>query len=487
MPKRYFILLIGLLLFSCSKKQAKHPDIFLLNDLTFTKLASNYQIIPYKNHESQGIVFKNTGKLISGEIFNFSVNKALKAKSLKISFKDIRPGEQKFKLYLNGIYTGKYTNGKYIKLYKKTYNLRIVFLKSENEKLVHAWRDDLIIKLNKQSTNYRISIILETGDEPVVFHHYKKRTFKTNQTKNKKFINQYFSYNGFLSTGVYYRKNIPEKVQYSIRFYDNNTFVLYLMSSLKNKLDKEIFYFGDWNCTKIDSTGVSLNLTGTYNAFNQDINLKFINRKQLALKARLKDNILFFSELLPFVYMDFPDDALVNLKEFLPAVKVEMPYATKQNFTKTKLYPCNKCFVRYKVAKVLQKIQQDLQKQALGLKFFDCYRPYHVQALMFKRFPVKGYVANPVGGSIHNRGLAVDLSIVDSKGRELDMGTGFDDLSFRSNHTYLNFPDTVLQNRIFLKKIMEKYGFSSIRSEWWHYNFKPKHLYPVIDDPILCE
>ena len=96
-------------------------------------------------------------------------------------------------------------------------------------------------------------------------------------------------------------------------------------------------------------------------------------------------------------------------------------------------------------------------------------------------------MADPVGGSIHNRGTAVDLTLVDSTGKELDMGSQYDELSIRSNHGYIGFSDTILQNRKLLRETMNACNFVTIRLEWWHYNHQFARKYPKINDKFPCK
>jgi D-alanyl-D-alanine dipeptidase len=167
-----------------------------------------------------------------------------------------------------------------------------------------------------------------------------------------------------------------------------------------------------------------------------------------------------------------------ELKSLDTTFVYDLRYATTNNFVHKKMYPCSKCFVRREVAIALLKIQKELKKKGLGLKFFDCYRPGKVQKELWKIVPDPRYVADPKKGSMHNRGVAVDLTIVDSNGKELDMGTPFDYFGKKAYHSYRQLPDTVLKNRMFLKTIMEKYGLEPITSEWWHYSYRKK-TYPV--------
>jgi len=168
----------------------------------------------------------------------------------------------------------------------------------------------------------------------------------------------------------------------------------------------------------------------------------------------------------------------VELKTLDSSFVYDLRYATTHNFVHKKMYPCAKCFLRPEVAKALIKIQQELKQKGWRIKLFDCYRPGSVQKKLWQMVPDPHYVANPKKGSMHNRGAAVDLTIVDKNGKELDMGTPFDYFGKKAYHAYQKLPDTVLKNRKFLKNLMLKYGLSPITSEWWHYSYRKKK-YPV--------
>ncbi len=151
-------------------------------------------------------------------------------------------------------------------------------------------------------------------------------------------------------------------------------------------------------------------------------------------------------------------------------IEVAFPYATTANFVKTKLYPCARCFLRPDVATALQQAHTKLQQQGYGgLRVFDCYRPRAIQRKMWQIKPDPHYVANPDKGSDHNRGTAVDLTILDRSGKLLDFGTPFDEFSTKAHHSYLNLLPQVLKNRSLLKSTMASVGFHHIDSEWWHY------------------
>ena len=166
------------------------------------------------------------------------------------------------------------------------------------------------------------------------------------------------------------------------------------------------------------------------------------------------------------------DTTFVNLKDYSKDFVYDMKYATSDNFLKAKVYDCAECFLRLKTVKAIVEANEVFMKMGYKIKFFDCYRPLDIQKKMWKIVPNPSYVANPSKGSIHNRGGAVDITLIDSNGKELDMGTFFDFFGAEASHNYLNLSAEILANRQLLKKIMVENGFNSLDSEWWHYNLK---------------
>lgn len=171
----------------------------------------------------------------------------------------------------------------------------------------------------------------------------------------------------------------------------------------------------------------------------------------------------------------------VELKTINSNIVLDLRYATENNFLEKAVYPAPRCFVLRIVAVKLDSIQTELESMKLGLKVFDGYRPLSVQKMMWDILPDNRYVADPKDGSRHNRGAAVDVSLVDSNGIELEMPTGFDDFTEKASHDYFELKEIVIKNRDILKSIMEKYGFVSLKSEWWHYDLKNYNDYPVVD------
>lgn len=166
------------------------------------------------------------------------------------------------------------------------------------------------------------------------------------------------------------------------------------------------------------------------------------------------------------------DTTFVNLRDYSNDFIYDMKYATEDNFLKAKVYDCAECLLRLKTVKALIAANNDFNKKGYKIKLYDCYRPLSIQKKMWEIVSNPEYVADPKKGSIHNRGGAVDISLVDINGKEVDMGTPFDFFGIRASHNYTMLSNQVKSNRKYLKKIMIKNGFNSFDSEWWHYNLK---------------
>ncbi len=164
------------------------------------------------------------------------------------------------------------------------------------------------------------------------------------------------------------------------------------------------------------------------------------------------------------------DTIFVNLKNYSTDFIYDMRYATTDNFLKAKVYDCAECYLRLKTVKALVQANNAFLKKGFRIKLYDCYRPLDIQKRMWAIVANPEYVANPAKGSIHNRGGAVDISLVDNRGKELDMGTAFDFFGKEAGHNYINLPRKVLRNRMLLKNIMIENNFKIFNSEWWHYN-----------------
>ena len=181
------------------------------------------------------------------------------------------------------------------------------------------------------------------------------------------------------------------------------------------------------------------------------------------------------------------DTTFVKLKDYSTDFVYAMKYATEDNFLKAKVYDCAECFLRLQTVKALVKANTKFMRKGYRIQLFDCYRPLDIQKRMWKIVSNPEYVADPAKGSIHNRGGAVDITLVDVDGKELDMGTSFDFFGPEAGHYFDNLPDEVKENRLLLKRIMQKSGFVSFDSEWWHYNLKNASKEKVSNTKWQCE
>lgn len=184
----------------------------------------------------------------------------------------------------------------------------------------------------------------------------------------------------------------------------------------------------------------------------------------------------------------FAERGYVDVATLSPDIMVSLVYARDDNFTGTVLYDgLDKAWLHPDAAKAIVNAQKRLSLLRPGLRLLikDAARPMSVQRRMFNA--VKGtskanYVANPAkGGGLHNYGVAVDITIVDTDGNELDMGTPVDHLGPEANidreaelvrHGVMS--ESARQNRLLLRRVMRESGFSTIRTEWWHFNLVSK-------------
>ena len=199
---------------------------------------------------------------------------------------------------------------------------------------------------------------------------------------------------------------------------------------------------------------------------------KKINEQEIEVEAQVDTVKKAVSETKKKLksFASLSDTTFVRLADFSDGFSYDLRYATKNNFLKEKVYDCAECYTRVKTAKALIAANKELEKKGVRIKFFDCYRPNSVQYKMWEIVPNPQYVANPKKGSIHNKGGAVDITLETLNGEQLDMGTDFDFFGKRAYHDNFDLPQEILDNRKLLKETMQKHGFWSIRTEWWHYN-----------------
>ncbi|MES2961941.1 MAG: D-alanyl-D-alanine dipeptidase [Pseudomonadota bacterium] len=176
---------------------------------------------------------------------------------------------------------------------------------------------------------------------------------------------------------------------------------------------------------------------------------------------------------------------LIEITEEKFDVILDLRYATSNNVCGHKLYASPFCYLHEAAIPHFEQAIKSAKNLGLKLKIFDGFRPLEVQEYMFNKFPSDdpkgGFISNPTGGVIpHCRGVAIDLTLTDLDGNELDMGTDFDEFSELAFHNCYKISAEAQRNRLILLGLMSAAGFDFYSKEWWHYQlFKPRE-YEVV-------
>jgi D-alanyl-D-alanine dipeptidase len=175
---------------------------------------------------------------------------------------------------------------------------------------------------------------------------------------------------------------------------------------------------------------------------------------------------------------------LVDAITVVPKLRLEIRYATVDNFTHQRLYAHARCLLQAPVAARLAAAQRELRARGLGLLAYDCYRPLSVQKKMWALVPDERYVSDPQKGSRHNRGAAVDVTLVDKRGKPMVMPSAYDDFSERAHRDFAGASDEAAKNRALLEEVMARHGFVGLPTEWWHFDAGEWQSYPLSDEPL---
>lgn len=168
----------------------------------------------------------------------------------------------------------------------------------------------------------------------------------------------------------------------------------------------------------------------------------------------------------------------VRVRDYLPRIDQQLPYATAENFTGRRIYGFTEAYLRYGTVEKLARVCGELEKRGLRLKLWDGFRPVRAQFRLWEVLPDPDYVANPNKGfSAHSRGNTVDVTLVDEQGREIPMPSAFDDFTGKASRDYRDADPTAAANALLLQNAMEKQGFVGLFEEWWH--FRDEDTYPV--------
>lgn len=179
------------------------------------------------------------------------------------------------------------------------------------------------------------------------------------------------------------------------------------------------------------------------------------------------------------------NDDLVELVKLDPGIRLDIRYATANNFTGRQLYDQPRAFLVRPAAEALVQAHRAAQAEGYGLTVFDAYRPWRITKKLWDATPagpLRNYVANPKQGSKHNRGCAVDLSLhrIDT-GQLVEMPSGYDEFTKRAHRDFMDSSPEAIANRTRLQRWMESQGFRGISNEWWHFDFAGWEAFPILD------
>ncbi len=326
-----------------------------------------------------------------------------------------------------------------------------------------------IYKIDGKPANF--AFVYNTENKTVWDVRYAGGSRKLEMHSNRFFIDRIYFLNGRRVYPVFVLRRPQDDVR--------NKFVD-LTGGLVTGLNRKYFYG-----LKISPQSYDL-----YLAYRKDNLLKgtrfrlsdsSVGRKNFV--SKLWADSYFISFKAGKVMYRIPDSALVSPVQMDTAIKKDIRYATENNFTGQKLYRCAKCYLRYEVAKDLVAAAKDFEDLGYQLVVFDCYRPVSVQKRMWQVYPDINYVAPPSKGSMHNRGVAVDVSLA-KDGRLVDMGTGYDYFGKKAFPGYKHLQPKERYYRKLLSEVMQLHGFHPIKTEWWHFYHKSFYKYKPLDIDI---
>lgn len=212
----------------------------------------------------------------------------------------------------------------------------------------------------------------------------------------------------------------------------------------------------------------------------------------------MKISLVFYNLLLLYIVTsctirmpqekgNFKTTNLVELIKIAPSLKLDIRYATTNNFTGKQVYQQPKAFLQRDAALAVSEVNRELKPLGYGLVIFDGYRPWQITRRFWDVTPAdkKQFVADPKKGSRHNRGCAVDLSLYDLKtGREVDMPSGYDEMTERAYPNYTGGTAEQRRTRDLLRTKMEAHGFTVYPYEWWHFDYKDWKSYRISNIPF---
>lgn len=177
--------------------------------------------------------------------------------------------------------------------------------------------------------------------------------------------------------------------------------------------------------------------------------------------------------------------SLVDVASLAPTLRIDLRYASTNNFTGKQIYKVARCVLVRRAAEALVRVHHRLKEFGCGIVVFDAYRPHTCQKILWEYVPDDRFVANPKFGSRHNRGCAVDVTMYEcASGKEVEMPSAFDDFSEKASRSFSSCSPTAIRNRELLERIMTEEGFIGLAEEWWHFDYKDWREHPLLDIPL---
>lgn len=198
-----------------------------------------------------------------------------------------------------------------------------------------------------------------------------------------------------------------------------------------------------------------------------------VSRYEEKIRDLTKQNQMLRSDLYAATHF-------VNLADINDAIMIDLRYATDDNFTGEVLYPVSVCLLRTETAQKLIEAEARFEELGYRIKVWDAYRPLSAQWSLYEAVEDKTFIANPENGGRHNRGGAVDITLTDMDGAAVEMPSDFDDFT-KSGRDNPDMSETAREHMDVLTSVMTECGFTSISSEWWHFDDSDWQSYPVLD------
>jgi len=203
---------------------------------------------------------------------------------------------------------------------------------------------------------------------------------------------------------------------------------------------------------------------------------------------RMRLSFLLLYILLSASLKGYSQNSLISLATLSSEFSYEIRYATPNNFIGETLYDCAVCLLQPEVSEALLKANQYFCERGYRIRIYDCYRPLDVQKKMWAKVPRPTYVANPYGkGSVHNKGAAIDMTLETLEGCFLEMGSDYDFFGRAAHIDNYNLSEEILERRKLLFEGMRKFGFQTVRTEWWHFSFRKNWSYPTLNEALPCD